>query len=180
MKTKTTIPTPVAMPLPESLSALKENARRIEVDRQRLAREQEEEATLASWCDLGTLACQMILAELRPYCRDQRRPADFTGATPRFWLTFDLPGHASIRCRFDRDSAGTWTRSTPDGRLLLPDGEGQLAWQATDGADVVNNATLGECLLAAERMARGRDDDGRGVNLAALANGEDGDGDIPF
>jgi hypothetical protein len=175
MKTKTTNPTFVAMPLPESLSALKEAARRIEADRLRLAREKEEEATLDSWCDLGALACQTIPAELRPYCCDQRRPANFTAATRRFWLTFDLPGHASIRCRFDRDSAGTWTRSTPDGRLLLPDGEGQPAWQATDGGDVINAATLGEALLAAERMAR---DDSAGVNLAALANGEDGD--VPF
>jgi hypothetical protein len=59
--------------------------------------------------------------------------------------------------------------------MLLPDGEGQLAWQATDGADVVNAATLGQALLAAERMAR---DDSAGINLAALANGEDDS--LPF
>jgi hypothetical protein len=174
MKTNMKNTTTAALLIPESLTGLKETARRVLADRERLAREKAAKKAADSWARLLAVARQTIPAELLLFT-DLAQPEDFDGRTYCWWLEFLLPGHAAIRARLDRDSGGTWTRSTVQGRLLAPDAEGEEAWEVVGPDDRASAGTLGEALLLAEPL--NDDDDGEGINLAALASDKD---DLPF
>ena len=87
--------TPTSPEIPPSLLALKETARRVLADRERMARERAAQAAADNWQCLLAVARPCLPADLMPFT-DVARPGGFTGETRRHWFAF-----ATTRARHD-------------------------------------------------------------------------------
>jgi hypothetical protein len=183
------------LPLPASLLALKENARRARDEAGRARRREEREAALGNWHAFAEAVRAAIPADLLPFAGGlEAMPEGWPGALKVREVTFRLPGHLPLVARFERPFAGTdygpWKRTTVGNSPLAldaPNAEGRPQWAVGPypGGYWRHAATLGEALLLAEDDEGGRGEGGRGgngadgdeggIDLAALANSEDGE-----
>jgi hypothetical protein len=174
--------------VPESLTAIKEQARRARDEAARAREREEREAADANWATFLDAVRATIPAELLLFAAElDRRPPGFCGGQTVREVVFDVPGHVPLRAVFERGSQPprTWTRRTSDGNRLpldAPNAAGRPQWRCGPFPDgyFKSAVTLGEALLLAEQAPE--EDDGERVNLPALAAEPDDDNEatIPF